>query len=56
MAQEVILTCAVTGSHQNFQKHPNFPITPQQIADACLEAPKRGSSGGAYSCKRPQDR
>ena len=44
MAQEVILTCAVTGSHQNFHKHPNFPITPEQIANACLEARSAGAA------------
>ena len=32
MAQEIVVTCAVTGSHQNFHKHPNFPITPKEIA------------------------
>ncbi len=32
MPRDVVVTCAVTGSHNNFQKHPNFPITPKQIA------------------------
>ncbi|MGH6953413.1 MAG: 3-keto-5-aminohexanoate cleavage protein [Alphaproteobacteria bacterium] len=44
MAQEVVITCAVTGSHNNFHKHPNFPITPKQIADSCLEARKAGAA------------
>ncbi len=44
MAQEVIVTCAVTGSHQNFHRHPNFPITPEQIANACLEARAAGAA------------
>ena len=44
MAQEVVVTCAVTGAHNNFQKHPNFPITPKQIADACIEARKAGAA------------
>ena len=35
--KKVILTCAVTGENQYNQTHPNFPITPQQIADAALE-------------------
>ena len=34
MARETIVTCAVTGGHMNFHKHPNFPITPKQIAEA----------------------
>lgn len=44
MAQEVILTAAVTGGHDNFHKHPDFPITPQQIANACLEARQAGAA------------
>lgn len=44
MTQEVIVTCAVTGGHNNFHKHPNFPITPKQIADACVEARSAGAA------------
>ena len=44
MPQEVILTCAVTGSHNNFHKHPDFPITPKQIADTCLDARAAGAA------------
>lgn len=38
------MTCAVTGSHQNFQHHPDFPITPEQIARSCLEARAAGAA------------
>lgn len=44
MTQEVIVTCAVTGSHQNFHDHPDFPITPAQIARSCLEARRAGAA------------
>ena len=44
MAQEVILTCAVSGSHDNFHRHPDFPITPEQIARACLDARSAGAA------------
>ena len=44
MNKEVVLTCAVTGGHANFKAHPNFPITPKQIADACLEARAAGAA------------
>ena len=44
MPREVIVTCAVTGGHNNFQKHPDYPITPQQIADSCLDARQAGAS------------
>ena len=43
MAQEVILTCAVSGSHDNHHRHPDFPITPKQIAQACLDARSAGA-------------
>jgi uncharacterized protein (DUF849 family) len=42
--RKVILTCAVVGENQYNQAHPNFPITPQQIADAALEAEQAGAS------------
>jgi len=44
MSRKVILTCAVVGENQYNQAHPNFPITPQQIADAALEADQAGAS------------
>ena len=44
MTRKVILTCAVVGENQYNQAHPNFPVTPQQIADAALEAEQGGAS------------
>ena len=44
MPRDVIVTCAVTGSHQNFHKHPDYPITPRQIAQSCLEARRAGAA------------
>ena len=44
MSKKIILTCAVVGENQYNQTHPNFPITPQQIADAALEAEQAGAS------------
>jgi uncharacterized protein (DUF849 family) len=44
MPHNVIVTCAVTGGHENHAKHPNFPITPRQIAEACLEARAAGAA------------
>jgi uncharacterized protein (DUF849 family) len=44
MPRKVILTCAVTGENDYNRAHPNFPITPQQIADAAEEAAKAGAS------------
>ncbi len=44
MNQDVIITCAVTGSGETQHKHPNLPITPKQIADACIEAANAGAA------------
>lgn len=44
MSNEVILTCAVTGGHNNQGKHPNYPITPKQIADDCIDAASAGAA------------
>ncbi|WP_043346300.1 3-keto-5-aminohexanoate cleavage protein [Cupriavidus basilensis] len=44
MSRKVILTCAVTGNAPFNRKHPAMPVTPVQIADACVEAAKAGAS------------
>jgi len=44
VSNDVIITCAVTGSHQNFHKHPDYPISPKQIAASCLEARQAGAA------------
>lgn len=53
MARETIVTCAVTGGHQNFQKHPDFPISPKQIADAAIEARKAGAAVAHIHVREP---
>lgn len=44
MAQKTIITCAVTGGTAVPRGHPNFPVTPKQIADQALEAARAGAS------------
>ena len=44
MNTEVIITCAVTGAGDTAGKHPELPVTPPQIAAACLEAAKAGAA------------
>ena len=41
---EVFVTCAVTGSGDTSGKHPGLPVTPEQIADAAIEAAKAGAA------------
>ena len=44
MNRNVIVSCAVTGAGDNVGKHPSIPITPEQIADACIEAARAGAA------------
>jgi len=52
--RKIILTCAVVGESQYNKAHPNFPITPQQIADAALEAEQAGASCVHLHVRDPQ--
>ncbi|MEP6827041.1 MAG: 3-keto-5-aminohexanoate cleavage protein, partial [Aestuariivirga sp.] len=44
MQPKVIITCAVTGSGDTVGKHPAIPVTPEQIANAALEAASAGAT------------
>ncbi|MCB6185376.1 3-keto-5-aminohexanoate cleavage protein [Leeia sp. TBRC 13508] len=44
MKRKVVLTCAVTGDGPIHPKYPNYPITPEQIAQSCIEAAAAGAS------------
>ena len=39
-----ILTCAVTGTFPTRKHNPNLPVTPQEIAEACIGAAKAGAA------------
>jgi uncharacterized protein (DUF849 family) len=52
--RKVIITCAVTGGHSFNAKHPSFPVTPQQIADAALEAEKAGAAIIHFHVRDPE--
>ena len=54
MSDEVILTCAVTGGHSNQAKHPDYPITPAQIAGDCIAAGKAGAAIAHIHVRDPQ--
>ena len=47
MNNEVIITCAITGAGDTVGKHPAIPVTPQQIADAAIEAANAGAANDA---------
>ena len=44
MLQKPIITCAVTGNITTVEQNPNLPVTPEQIADAVLEAAEEGAA------------
>ena len=44
MNREVVVTCAVTGAGDTVGKHPNVPVTPEQIANAAIEAADAGAA------------
>ena len=44
MNREVIVSCAVTGAGDTVGKHPDIPVTPEQIATAAIEAAKAGAA------------
>ena len=54
LKRKVILTCAVTGENHYNPKHPKFPITPEQIAAAAIEAQEAGASAVHLHVRHPQ--
>jgi 3-dehydrocarnitine:acetyl-CoA trimethylamine transferase len=54
MNTEVIVTCAVTGAGDTVGKHPAIPITPQQIADAAIEAANAGAAVAHIHVRDPE--
>lgn len=44
MTPNVIITCAVTGAGDTVGKHPSIPVSPEQVANAALEAADAGAA------------
>ncbi|MER9632001.1 3-keto-5-aminohexanoate cleavage protein [Mesorhizobium sp. M0296] len=44
MTRPVIITCAVTGGGETVSKSPHVPVSPEQIAEAAVEAARRGAA------------
>ncbi len=51
---KVIVTCAVTGNQTLPTMTPHLPITPEQIADACLGAAEAGAAVTHIHVRDPQ--
>jgi hypothetical protein len=54
LERKVILTCAVTGNARFNPKHPDFPVTPKQIAAAVAEAAAAGASVALIHVRNPE--
>ena len=54
MNYEVIITCAVTGSGDTAEKHPDLPKSPEQIAAAAIEAAEAGDAVAHIHVRNPQ--
>lgn len=44
MNPEVVITCAITGAGDTVGKHPDIPVTPEQIANSAIDAAKAGAA------------
>lgn len=53
--RKVIVTCAITGSIHTPSMSPHIPVTPQQIADAAIEAHAAGASIVHLHARDPVD-
>jgi len=51
---KTIITCAVTGNIVKPGQHPDLPITPEQIARACLDAANAGAAVVHIHVRDPQ--
>jgi len=54
MNRDVIITCAVTGAADTVGKHPDMPVTPEQVADAAIEAAKAGAAIAHIHVRDPE--
>lgn len=56
MMKKTVLTCAVSGNAPFNPKHPDFPISPADIARNCIEAAKAGASVVHIHVRDPETR
>lgn len=56
MAAPTIISCAVTGNITTPQQTPYLPITPEQIANSCLEAARAGAAIVHIHVRHPDGR
>ncbi len=54
MNYEVVITCAVTGAGDTVGRHPGVPVSPEQIANAAIEAAKAGAAVAHLHVRDPE--
>lgn len=54
MNNDVIITCAVTGAADTVSKSPHVPVTPEQVANAAIEAAKAGAAIAHIHVRDPE--
>ncbi len=54
MNHEVIITCAVTGAGDTVGRHPGVPVTPEQVANAAIEAAEAGAAVAHIHVRDPE--
>ncbi|MEM7405321.1 MAG: 3-keto-5-aminohexanoate cleavage protein [Pseudomonadota bacterium] len=54
MNTDVIITCALNGAGDTADKHPGLPITPEQIANAAIEAANAGAAIAHIHVRDPE--
>ena len=54
MNRDVIISCAVTGSGDTVGKHPAIPVTPEEIANAAIEAASAGAAIAHMHVRNPE--
>lgn len=54
MNNAVFITCAVTGSGNTFNRHPAIPASPEQIANAAIEAAQAGAAIAHIHVREPE--
>jgi uncharacterized protein (DUF849 family) len=54
MQSRVVITCALTGNQTTPEMTPHLPITPEQIADACLGAAEAGAAAVHIHVRDPK--
>lgn len=54
MNTDVIITCAVTGAADTTAQNPAVPVTPKQVADACIDAANAGAAIAHIHVRDPE--